>query len=287
MAEETTKAVATRTTFAGLGDFTAESLIEVAKDGARGSASAEEIRDAMGNVVPRLERFKVKHGGACIITDAAGKRYDDLLGVVVAYTYHNSFFEKPFEQHEEGERPTCFSRDAVSIDAGVEAPQSPTGCTGCPRNRDARERDARETAFNRDRRECCTNYLSLAVMLPGRDIPIQLRLSNSSFKPWAEYVQRIGTQGRFLPHEVATKFTLKNKQGAGGSEYTEVGFELAGGLPEHLRKAFADQREGYRALLRREDLQRDDGAPSGIGREAMAKAREAAKAAAASGDVAL
>lgn len=287
MAEQQKALTSRSAAFAGLGDFTAETLLESVKDQAatKGSATADEIRDAMGNVIPRLERFKVKHGGACIIVDEGGKKYEELLGVVVAYTYHNSFFDKPFEAHEEGERPVCFSRDGVSVDTQAEKPQA-KDCTICARNRDARDREARNTAFDRDRKEACANYLSLAVILPGRDIPVQLRLSNSSFKPWAEYVQRIGTQGRFLPHEVATRFRLRNMPGAGGSEFTKVTFELAGALQPGLREAFASQRDGYRALLRREDVQRDE-ATTGLGREAMEAAKAESRAQAATGDVAL
>jgi len=163
------KAVAVSTGFVGLGDLDEKALVDAAKAAAdeRGTASADSIRAGMGNQSPRLERFKVKHGGACIIIDEGGKRYDGLTGVVVAFTYRNVWFSKPFEEHQEGELPDCFADDAIHVSPRAANPQAPS-CVTCPRNRDAREKAAREAAFARDRNECCGNYLAFALGLPGR-----------------------------------------------------------------------------------------------------------------------
>lgn len=238
----------------GFGDLDEKELMkQLEKSGAeRGTASADDIRDAMGNVMPTLEQVKVKHGGACIFMFADETKVERLVGSVVAYTFHNSFFDKPFEDREEGERPPCFSNDGVSVSPQAENVKNEGGCQTCPFNRDATDKEARELAFAAKRKETCRNYLSLAVALPGRDVPVMLRLSNTSFKPWAAYVQKIGTEGRFKAHEVVTEFTLVNRKGAGDSEYSVVHFKNLGALPAEIAEQFGQQAENYRALLRRD-----------------------------------
>lgn len=273
----------------GLGHFgTADDFVkslEGQEDAAtHGTAEADDIRDAMGNVLPKLERVKVKHGGACIFQDEDDKRYDELVGAIIAYTYHNSYFDVPFEDREEGARPPCYSNDGVSIAPRAEAPESVnSGCTGCNRNRDATDREAREAAFDRHRKEACNNYLSLAVALPGREVPVHLQLSNSSFKPWAAYVQRIGTQGRFKIHEVGTRFTLKNRTGPGGSEFSVCEFTMLNPLPQSLAENFASQAPNYRALLRREAERADADNADAEAAAAVGEARATQDAAKAEG----
>ena len=156
------------------------------------------------------------------------------------------------------------------------------GCPACPYNRDALDRDAREQAFadGVDRQTLCSNYLSLAVTLPGQDIPLVLRVTASSFKGWAAYVQRIGTRGRYRPHQVLTRFKLRNAQ-KGGNQNSVAEFELADPehyvLPEVLLKAFALQSPKYRSLLRREaalDRASDEGAHAVGNAKAAAEAAE-------------
>lgn len=266
----------------GLGHFASpEDFVKSLEDSdvTHGDADASSIKDAMGNVMPRLERIKVKHGGACIFQDEEGNKLDALVGAVVAYTFHNSFFEKFFEDREEGERPPCYSNDGVSIAERAEAPESVQGCTGCNRNRDATDSAARSHAFDLGRKEACNNYLSLAVAVPGREVPIHLQLSNSSFKGWAAYAQRIGTQGRFKVHQVGTRFSLKNRSGPGGSEFSVCEFEMLNPLPTDLAENFASQAANYRSLLRREAESADkDNADAEAG-AAVADARASQEAA--------
>ena len=237
----------------GFGDLDEKALLESVKGSEvqRGSATAEDIRDAMGNVMPTLEKVKVKHGGACIFVFEDEKKVEKLIGSVIAYSYHNSFFDKAFEDREEGERPPCFSNDGATVSLQAEGPKH-TGCQDCPHNRDAVDKDARELAFKAKRKDVCRNYLSLAVALPGRDVPVLVRLSNTSFKPWAAYVQKIGTEGRFKSHEVVTEFSLVNRKGAGDSDYSVVHFKNVGALPAEIAGQFAEQAENYRSLLRRD-----------------------------------
>lgn len=282
------KALAPKGLIGSLGDMDAAAFEEAVKAAAqqqevKGSASAEDIRDAMGSVRPRLERVKVKHQGTNAFLFEGDQRLvqgsDGFVGVIVAHTFHNSLFTKPFEDHEEGDRPPCYSHDGVNVADGAESPQSPGGCTTCPRNRDARSREARDAAFDRPRtgeESACSNYLSFAVALPGRDVPVHLRVTYKSFRPWAEYVQRIGTDGRFRPYEVATRFKLRNIKD-GGNEYSVAEFEKLGPLPEVLREQFKRESPNYKALLQRAAQDREE--PSDDAHAAAAQARNAAKAA--------
>lgn len=270
----------------GLGGFADASEFEKAvKDSAgdvgHGSATAEDIRDAMGNVIPKLEKVKVKHGGACLFQFPDNTKAEELVGAVVAYTFHNSFFDKAFEEREDGERPPCFSADGATVSDRAEGPKH-TDCGTCPRNRDATLKEAREAAFKAHRKEACNNYISLAVAIPGREVPVQIQLSNTSFKPWAAYIQSIGTQGRFRPHEVATRFKLVNRTGAGGSEYSVCHFELIGALPKDIAASFASQAGNYRNLLRRTSDEASDSEHVEAA-AAVADAKAAQEAAAQSG----
>jgi hypothetical protein len=284
--EEETAVVKQGLGMGGLGNFTAEDLVGSlvpATESPKGTATGEGIRDAMGGRSPQLERIKVKHGGACIIQMPDDERVEELLGVVVAYTYHNSWFSTKFEDHESGERPDCYSNDATNIAEQVEDAQAPGGCRSCPRNRDARDQGARDKAYDgakESKTYACSNYLSLAIALPGVEVPVHLRLSQSSFRTWAEYVQHIGTRGRFQPHEVATRFTLKNKTGPGGSEFSVVQFEMIDALPAELRAEFTKQQPNYEALLKRSavDTEREDVSAEAAEALAQAKKDEAAAA---------
>ena len=272
----------------GLGEFTEDSLLQVTQpsnEATKGSATGEEIRDAMGNVRPQMENVRVKGHGANLFqfedgAGVAGK--DGLVGVIVAFTRHNSWFDTEFGETEKGEMPPCFSNDGTTVATNAEKPQA-TSCTSCPRNRDAKSRDARDQAFQAakdSRLEVCSNYISLAVSLPGREVPVRIRFTQSAFKPWARYVQSLGdVQGRFLPHEVATRLFLDNVSEK-GFESSVVRFKFEGALPEAMREDFRKQRANYKALLQRTAEADDQEAPASTeAADAMAAARTEADAA--------
>jgi hypothetical protein len=273
----------------GLGDFTVDSLRKTVQTGEaieKGTATGADVREAMGNVRPMLEVVKIKGHGANLYQRADGKQIPGevgITGVVVAFTRHNSYWDSKFGSTEAGELPPCFSNDGLLIAGNAETPQSEKGCASCPRNRDAKQRDAREAAFEamknqkEDSPQTCTNYISLAVMVPGEDLPVRIRFTNRSFKPWAAYCQKIGTvEGRLFPHEALTTIKLKNNEGANG-EYSTAVFEFEGALTKVMRENFALQRAGYTALLQRaaEAEERDEA--SDEARSAQASAKAAAK----------
>lgn len=278
----------------GLGDFSSASdfLGDIqTEDIEKGSASFADVREAMGNVRPMLENVKIKGHGANLFQFDDGAQTpgpEGLVGVIAAFTRHNSYFDKSFDDAVEGELPPCFSNDGALIANNAESPQSDGGCASCPRNRDAKTREAREAAFEsaenqtKEKPETCTNYLSMAFMMPGRDLPVRIRFTNRTFKAWARYCQEIGTvKGRFFPHEVATKVTLKNIEGQ--NEYSVGEFEFVGALKPAMRENFALQVAGYTALLQRaaEVEERDDA--SDEAKAAMNSAKAEAKAAETSG----
>lgn len=280
--------------FGGLGDVSEAALLEAAKQGAaeKGSATGQEIRDAMGNVRPSLELVKVKGHGANIFQFPDEKKVDGnegLLGIIVAYTRSNSWFGgKEFGASEPGELPACFSNDGETLAAGSASPQA-SACSRCTRNRDARDGNARDAAFKRlkagdkgnpdvGRDSVCNNYLHLAVALPGRDLPVRVRFTRQTFKAWASYVQRIGTvEGRYLPHEVVTRIKLENHSGDFG-EFSVGTFTFCGALPKEMRDQFKKQGQDFKAILQRAaevDEQEDTTAEA---RQAMAEAKAAANA---------
>ncbi len=285
--EETTSLPAVRDMgMGGLGGLSTTDLLSVVEtDGAdQGSATGADIREGMGNVRAQLEVVKIKGHGANLFLFGDDSKVDGdvgITGIVVAYTRHNSYFDSPFGETEAGVLPPCFSNDGVTVAPNAEVAQSEGGCASCPRNRDAKDPTARNAAFeafktqSKESPEVCTNYISLAVALPGRDVPVRIRFTAQAFKEWARYIQEIGTvRGRFLPHEVVTCITLENRDGGHG-EYSVPKFTYKGALPVDLRAQFTAQRDSYRALLQR----------AAEGEERDASASDEAKSAAASAKV--
>ncbi len=247
-----------------------------------GDATPNEVRDDMGNATPELDRIDVKHQGVNEFHFGDGTKVDGkdgLAGAILAYTFHNSWFSKSFDDHEPGERPPCYSHDGVNIGAGAEDPQSEGGCASCTRNRDAQDPNARKEAFDQDRNGSCSNYLSLAVMLPGRQLPYHLRLSNRSFKAWAKYIQTLYTRKRFRHYQVATRITLDPVK-KGAQEYSVGQFEMLGVLDKGLQQAFKLESVNYKALLQRAA---DNLEPTAEGANAANEARAEATAEAAEG----
>jgi hypothetical protein len=272
----------------GFGDIDEKALVAgLDHDGPTGTATADDVKDAMGTQRPQLERIDILHGESRAFKFPDGdlvKGADGFVGVMAAYTYHNAFFAKPFKEREEGERPVCASANGVSIKASAPEPQNPEGgCVSCPRNRDARDQRARDEAFDRPRKETCGNFIAVAVAVPGVEVPYLLRIPVSSFGPFASYAQAIGTRGRFQLHEVATKFRLATKTNRAGIKYSQLELEQAGPLPTNLRAAFTKENPAFVALLRQDYTEQGAGAgevDEAIRRAEAAEAENAGKPAA-------
>jgi hypothetical protein len=236
-------------------------LLDIANSEEKGTATGSDMREAMGNVKPQLEIVKVKGHGANLFQmgdDTQVQGNTGLVGVVVAFTRHNSYWDSEYGTTEAGELPPCFSNDGASVASNAESPQSEKGCASCPRNRDAKQKDAREAAFEslktqtKQSPQVCTNYLSVALAMPGRDVPVRVRFTAQAFKEWARYIQEVGTvRGRLQPHEVVTHITLDNKKGPHG-EFSVPKFAFKGALPMEMRSSFDAQRVQYTGLLRRD-----------------------------------
>jgi len=246
--------------FGGLGAIDEKALVSLAESSSdeRGTADADSIRDGMGNVRPKLGTVKVMHHGACQFLMPDEKKADRLLGVVIAHTRSNAWFAQDISTHADGALPECFSSDGLRPSNGAAEPQAGS-CLACPRNRDATDKVAREAAFQGardDQNHACRNYLVLAVSLPGEEIPVLLRLSNTSFRPWAQYVQDIGTKGgRFRPSEVVTEITLRNQRTKVNTDISVAQFRLVGPLPADARAVLAPQADTYLSVIRRDDMQ--------------------------------
>jgi hypothetical protein len=250
----------------------------------RGSATGADIREQMAGE-PRLEQVKVVHAGG-MFELPGGDSVKEFSAIVLAATLRNAKFLKPADEvgEDEENRPECFSVDGV-VPSAASPDRKCATCTGCHFNRAAKDPEARNAAWEKPRKETCGNFLSLAVLLPGSTVPYHLRFSSSAFKAWDTFVQRIGTRGSWLPHEVVAKFTLEKKKN-GPNTYSVPVIELVGPIAKEHRAAFAQMREEYLALLRREPLTRGGGDGDGYAgdaREAQAAAKAAAQRAGAAG----
>lgn len=247
---------------------------------AKGEATADEIRDQLGDAVPEIESIEIKHQGANLIQFPDGDTVqgkDGITCVILASTFHNAHYAEGFDESEPGERPDCKASDAVSVDGDIESPKA-ENCASCPLNRAALSDDAREAAFARDRGECCNNSLTLILAIPGHQMPYKLKLSVKSQSAFRKYATRVGSKTRFLLHEVATQLTFA---AVGKFKHSEAAFKMLGSLPENLREANREASAGYLAFLRRTaTMTKGDSAED----QAKAAARKAAKGADSSSD---
>lgn len=272
----------------GLDDFTFE---DPAAAGRKGSATADDVKEAMGNQIPRLPRIKVLHGGSAMFkNESTGKNEEKLRGVIVAFTPHNSFFGKKFDDRVPGERPKCYSNDGMTIAASAPEPQNIGGCASCPRNRDAdRGSEARKTAFDRPKPEVCNNYKTLVMIVQGGgEIPFAIQLSNSAFMQWAAYAQEIYSRGRFQLHEVVTEISLVTVTRP-GQNFSEPRFKMLGVIPEKALPVYAQQHEVYGEYLhRRSEIGAEGGEDNASSAaDAVRRAKEAEEAAKGGGQAAL
>jgi hypothetical protein len=258
----------------------AERFRAMLEQDAKGEATADEIREQLGDSAPEIEAIEIKHQGANLIQFPDGETVqgkDGITCVILASTFHNAHYAEGFDEGEPGERPDCKSADAVTIDADIESPKA-ENCASCPLNRAALSDDARESAFARDRDECCNNSLTLILAIPGHQMPYKLKLSVKSQQAFRKYATRVGSKTRFLLHEVATQLTF---EAVGKFKHSEARFSMLGALPEPLREANREASAGYLSYLRRTaNRSKTESAED----EAKAAARKAAKGAEKSSD---
>lgn len=237
----------------------------------QGTATSETFKQALGNQVPKLPRIEVKHAGATVFKRKGGdQKFDKLTGVIVAFTKHNSFFGKPFEEAAAGERPKCYSNDGIKIASSATEPQAP-GCAVCPRNRDGEKGSAtRKAAFEQDRKTgACNNYLTVLMIVKGMgDIPFAIQFPNTSFDAWAAYAQDLLAQGKFQPHEVVTELSLFEKKKPGWKNSASVAvFKKIVAIPADKRSSYADANKSWTSYLQERS---DHAAEGGAGNEGTA-----------------
>lgn len=267
-------------------DTLALTLDQTKGEEAPGSATGQDVREALTGE-PRLQAVKVVHQGGVfnLPGDEAVKKF---TGIIVAHTQRNAKFAKSFEEADgdDDNQPVCYSYDGTNIadEVGTRegTERQADSCAGCKLNRNARDRSAREHAFEElERKQTCNNYLSLVVQVFGDDgqlvdIGYRLDLSNSSFRNWNEYAQGIGTRGRYKPREVITEFSLAKDKGPGGIEFCRVEFTKVGVVPAAARPAVDKRHETYMAILRRIGFAQHS-EPSDDARDAAKAARKAAE----------
>lgn len=266
-----------------------DDLLSGEDTGAKGSATGQDIRDAL-STEPQLDTIKIVHAAQLFELPGQDKKVPEFVGIIGGFTYRNAWFAKDLDEaEEEDRRPACYARDALTPSDGAPEKQS-SSCGTCKRNRNAEDPAARSHAWEElSRKEACGNYLELAIFVDSPDVPYRLQIPASGFarkdSPWNQFVKHIGTRRKALTCEVVTRFTLKEAKGQ-GQTYSIPEFHLVKVLEnEQHREFFRKRAADVRALLRREGFTgKQQGSEAG---EAASEARAAAKEAAAKGDAGL
>ena len=115
-------------------------------------------------------------------------------------------------------------------------------CNSCPMNEWGTAEDERGKA--------CKNMHRLYIIREGEMLPLLLTLPPTSLKNLSDYIAlRIVSKG-MRSYGVVTKVSLKKAQNAGGINYSQAVFSLAGKLSPEQTKAMAEYSQGIRSITR-------------------------------------
>ena len=155
------------------------------------------------NVKPRGQNISVTRGGMFNLPNGEEADYVDL--VVLAYAYHNTYYDKPWNPKSFA-APVCWARgpkqnDELSPSNDVSTPQS-AHCRDCAKNQYGSALQGSGKA--------CQNQIVLAVMNPdlaqAQDI-YTIKVSATAIKAAEQYLARSAARFKH-PIKVVTRFSV-------------------------------------------------------------------------------
>ena len=214
--------------------------------GAMGEAFAEE----MDGLTLSFPRVKIPSGGG-LAFEVPGDDPEnpdaekELVGVIVDHHPVNAYWADKYSGANNA--PDCASMDGK---VGVDLDGNRKPCNSCPMNAWGTAEDGRGKA--------CKNMRRLYILRDGESLPLLLTLPPTSLKNVSDYLGlRIVAKG-FRSYGVITKVTLKKAQNAGGINYSQAVFSLAGKLSPEQTKAMAEYSQGIRSITRQLAIQVDE-----------------------------
>lgn len=206
--------------------------------GAMGEAFAEE----MDGLTLSFPRVKIPSGGG-LAFEVPGDDPEnpdaekELVGVIVDHHPVNAYWADKYAGANNP--PDCSSIDGK---VGVDLDGNRKPCNSCPMNAWGTADDGRGKA--------CKNMRRLYILRDGESLPLLLTLPPTSLKNVSDYLGlRIVAKG-FRSYGVITKVTLKKAQNAGGINYSQAVFAVAGTLAPEQVAAMSEYSQGIKVLTR-------------------------------------
>ena len=206
--------------------------------GAMGEAFAEE----MDGLTLSFPRVKIPSGGG-LAFEVPGDDPEnpdtekEIVGVIVDHHPVNAYWADKYAGANNP--PDCSSMDGK---VGMDQDGNRKTCNFCPMNAWGTADDGRGKA--------CKNMRRLYILRDGESLPLLLTLPPTSLKNVSDYLGlRIVAKG-FRSYGVITKVTLKKAQNAGGINYSQAVFAVAGTLAPEQVAAMSEYSQGIKVLTR-------------------------------------
>lgn len=169
----------------------------------------------------------------------------EIVGVIVDHHPVNAYWADKYSGANNP--PDCASMDGK---IGVDQDGNRKPCNSCPMNEWGTADDGRGKA--------CKNMHRVYILREGEMLPLLLTLPPTSLKNLSDYLGlRVITKG-LRSYGVITKVSLKKAQNAGGINYSQAVFALAGKLSPEQTKAMAEYSQGIRTITRQLAIQADE-----------------------------
>lgn len=211
---------------------------ELPATGNVGAAMAEE----MEGLQLSFPRVKIPSGGG-LAFEVPGDDPEnpdaekELVGVIVDHHPVNAFWAAKYAGANNP--PDCSSMDGK---VGIDDTGSKIPCNSCQFNQWGSAEDGRGKS--------CKNMHRLYILREGEMLPLLLTLPPTSLKNLSDYVAlRVVSKG-LRSYGVVTKVSLKKAQNAGGINYSQAVFSLAGKLAPAQVTAMADYSLGIKSMTR-------------------------------------
>ena len=209
-----------------------------AVSGNMGAAMAEE----MEGLQLSFPRVKIPSGGG-LAFEVPGDDPEnpdavkEVVGVIVDHHPVNAYWADKYAGANNP--PDCASMDGK---VGMDQDGNRRPCNSCPMNEWGTAEDGRGKA--------CKNMHRLYIIREGEMLPLLLTLPPTSLKNLSDYIAlRIVSKG-MRSYGVVTKVSLKKAQNAGGINYSQAVFALAGKLAPAQAAAMADYSLGIKSMTR-------------------------------------
>jgi hypothetical protein len=169
----------------------------------------------------------------------------EIIGVIVDHHPVNAYWADKYAGANNP--PDCSSMDGK---VGMDQDGNRKPCNSCPMNEWGTAEEGRGKA--------CKNMHRVYILREGEMLPLLLTLPPTSLKNLSDYLGlRVITKG-LRSYGAITKVSLKKAQNAGGINYSQAVFALAGKLSPEQTKAMAEYSQGIRTITRQLAIQADE-----------------------------